>query len=69
MTSTIMTSEMADMAASREHSTLWQAVLDRDARRDGTFFFAVKSTGVYCRPSCAARRPRRENVVFFRQPE
>ncbi|MGH9602302.1 MAG: bifunctional DNA-binding transcriptional regulator/O6-methylguanine-DNA methyltransferase Ada [Terriglobales bacterium] len=69
MASTIMTSEMADMAVSREHSILWQAVLARDARRDGTFFFAVKSTGIYCRPSCAARRPRRENVVFFRQPE
>jgi len=44
-------------------------VLVRDARHDGTFFFAVKSTGIYCRPSCAARRPRRENVVFFRRPE
>lgn len=60
---------MADRAASRERSALWQAVLARDARRDGTFFFAVKSTGIYCRPSCAARRPRRENVLFFRRPE
>lgn len=57
------------MAANRERSTLWQAVLTRDARRDGTFFMGVKSTGIYCRPSCPARRPRRENVVFFRRPE
>ena len=47
----------------------WNAVLSRDATRDGEFVFAVSSTGVYCRPSCAARRPRRENVQFFRLPE
>jgi AraC family transcriptional regulator, regulatory protein of adaptative response / methylated-DNA-[protein]-cysteine methyltransferase len=47
----------------------WDAVLARDARRDGEFFFAVSSTGVYCRPSCPAKRPRRENVRFFRRPE
>jgi AraC family transcriptional regulator, regulatory protein of adaptative response / methylated-DNA-[protein]-cysteine methyltransferase len=47
----------------------WEAVLARDANYDGEFFFAVSSTGVYCRPSCAAKRPRRENVTFFRRPE
>ena len=47
----------------------WNAVLERDASKDGEFVFAVSSTGVYCRPSCAARRPRRENVQFFRAPE
>src|SRR5581483_8815144 len=47
----------------------WQAVLSRDAARDGEFVFAVSSTGIYCRPSCAARRPRRENVQFFPIPE
>jgi AraC family transcriptional regulator, regulatory protein of adaptative response / methylated-DNA-[protein]-cysteine methyltransferase len=47
----------------------WDAVLARDARRDGEFFFGVSTTGVYCRPSCAARRPRRENVQFFTTPE
>ncbi len=47
----------------------WEAVIARDAQRDGDFFFAVSTTGVYCRPSCAARRPRRENVQFFRTPE
>ena len=47
----------------------WEAVIARDARHDDEFFFAVSTTGVYCRPSCAARRPRRENVQFFRTPE
>jgi AraC family transcriptional regulator, regulatory protein of adaptative response / methylated-DNA-[protein]-cysteine methyltransferase len=47
----------------------WNAVIARDAARDGEFVFAVSSTGVYCRPSCAARRPRRENVRFFARPE
>ena len=47
----------------------WQAVLARDANQDGSFVFAVSSTGVYCRPSCPSRRPRRENVTFFHQPD
>ena len=47
----------------------WQAVQTRDANQDGQFVFAVSSTGVYCRPSCPSRRPRRENVAFFRRPE
>src|SRR5437667_4165330 len=47
----------------------WQAVEDRDAGYDGMFVFAVSSTGIYCRPSCPARRPGRQNVTFYRQPE
>lgn len=47
----------------------WDAVVARDSRRDGEFVFAVSTTGVYCRPSCPARRPRRENVTFFPRPE
>src|SRR6476660_1483067 len=46
----------------------WKAVLDRDATQDGRFVFAVSSTGIYCRPSCPSKRPRRENVSFFRRP-
>src|SRR5262245_40447280 len=46
----------------------WDAVMARDSKRDGEFFFAVSTTGIYCRPSCAARRPRRENVRFFPTP-
>jgi len=44
----------------------WAAVLRRDASADGRFYYAVRTTGVYCRPSCAARTPRRENVSFYR---
>ncbi len=43
----------------------WQAVVDRDSSLDGAFVFAVSSTGIFCRPSCPAKRPRRENVSFF----
>lgn len=43
----------------------WRAVMGRDARFDGRFVYAVRSTGVYCRPSCPSRRPRREQVTFF----
>src|SRR6202142_2549344 len=42
-----------------------QAVIDRDGSLDGTFVFCVSSTGIFCRPSCPAKRPRRENVNFF----
>jgi AraC family transcriptional regulator, regulatory protein of adaptative response / methylated-DNA-[protein]-cysteine methyltransferase len=53
----------------RGNDSRWNSVMSRDAARDGEFVFAVSSTGVYCRPSCAARRPRRENVHFFARPE
>ncbi len=43
----------------------WGAVAARDARFDDTFVYAVASTGVYCKPSCPSRRPRRERVTFF----
>lgn len=47
----------------------WQAVLARDTTSDSKFVFAVSSTGVYCRPSCPSKRPRRENVSFFDRPQ
>jgi AraC family transcriptional regulator of adaptative response/methylated-DNA-[protein]-cysteine methyltransferase len=51
-----------------DERTSWRATRERDRRFDGRFVFAVRSTGIYCRPSCPARRPRRENVVFFPAP-
>src|SRR3954447_5941488 len=48
-----------------ESEIYWNAVTTRDARFDGAFVFAVKTTGIFCRPSCGARRPKRENVEFF----
>jgi AraC family transcriptional regulator of adaptative response/methylated-DNA-[protein]-cysteine methyltransferase len=47
----------------------WQATLHRDSRADGSFVFAVRSTNIYCRPSCPARRPLRRNTLFFRTAE
>ncbi|MBL8919990.1 MAG: bifunctional DNA-binding transcriptional regulator/O6-methylguanine-DNA methyltransferase Ada [Myxococcaceae bacterium] len=46
----------------------WRAVLARDAGADDSFVFAVKTTGIFCRPSCAARRPLRKNVRFYATP-
>ncbi len=46
-------------------SRRWQAVVNRDGNADGRFVYAVKTTGVYCRPSCGAKSPHRENVVFY----
>jgi AraC family transcriptional regulator of adaptative response/methylated-DNA-[protein]-cysteine methyltransferase len=42
----------------------WEAITRRDRSCDGAFYYSVRTTGVYCRPSCAARRPRRDNVQF-----
>src|SRR3989441_802603 len=47
----------------------WHIVLARDRRFDGAFVYAVRSTGIYCRPSCPSRRPRRALVTFFPIPE
>lgn len=43
----------------------WQAVLDRDSAADGHFLYAVRTTGIYCRPTCPSKRPKRENVAFY----
>src|ERR1700689_635242 len=45
----------------------WEALESHGARMDRVFFYAVASSGVYCRPSCPSRRPRRENVIFFQR--
>lgn len=45
--------------------TRYEAVSSRDARFDGEFFFAVETTGIYCRPSCPAVTPKRKNVRFY----
>jgi AraC family transcriptional regulator, regulatory protein of adaptative response / methylated-DNA-[protein]-cysteine methyltransferase len=50
-------------------ASYWDAVAARDRSMDGVFYYAVLSTGIYCRPSCPSKRPRRENVVFFRARE
>ncbi|OLD82538.1 MAG: bifunctional transcriptional activator/DNA repair enzyme protein Ada, partial [Ktedonobacter sp. 13_1_20CM_4_53_7] len=47
----------------------WQAVLTRDNTSDGAFVYAVRSTGIYCNPSCPSRKPQRQQVLFFARPE
>ena len=47
----------------------WEAILKRDEKADGRFVYAVRSTGIYCRPSCASRKPRKNNVLIFEFPE
>jgi AraC family transcriptional regulator of adaptative response/methylated-DNA-[protein]-cysteine methyltransferase len=43
----------------------WQAVMRRDPRSDGAFLYGVRTTGVYCRPTCPSRLPAHGNVLFF----
>jgi AraC family transcriptional regulator, regulatory protein of adaptative response / methylated-DNA-[protein]-cysteine methyltransferase len=53
------------MSNANDGAPRWEAVLRRERAADGTFVYAVATTGIYCRPSCPARRPRQENVAFF----
>ncbi|MBK9162513.1 MAG: bifunctional DNA-binding transcriptional regulator/O6-methylguanine-DNA methyltransferase Ada [Acidobacteria bacterium] len=48
-----------------ESEVFWNAVKANDTRFDGVFFLGVRTTGIYCRPSCRARLPKRENIAFF----
>lgn len=52
-----------------EHDARWTAIAARDAAMDGKFYYSVKTTGVYCRPSCGARMPKPENVQFHETRE
>lgn len=57
--------ESVEMPTVERDDQRWQSVVANDAAADGGFCYAVKTTGIYCRPSCPSRLPRRENVVFF----
>jgi AraC family transcriptional regulator of adaptative response/methylated-DNA-[protein]-cysteine methyltransferase len=63
MTTFTTRAERAPLAFTNDEDR-WQAVLSRDPAADGAFFYSVRSTGVYCRPTCPARRARREHVRF-----
>jgi AraC family transcriptional regulator of adaptative response/methylated-DNA-[protein]-cysteine methyltransferase len=56
------------MKSTQEQNRKWRSVQTRDARADGAFVYAVRTTGIYCRPSCPSRRPKRESVEFFAAP-
>jgi len=64
-----MTRQLATMNGPHPPDPRWQAVLRRDPQADGVFVYAVKTTGVYCRPSCPSRAAKRENVEFFETNE
>jgi AraC family transcriptional regulator of adaptative response/methylated-DNA-[protein]-cysteine methyltransferase len=59
-----MTTRIQQLATSTLNDPRWAVVVARDSAADGQFFYSVKTTGVYCRPSCAARTARPENVRF-----
>ena len=52
-------------APSMNEALAWESVLQRDPSADDRFLYAVTTTGIYCRPSCPSRRPKRDNVAFF----
>ena len=56
------------LAAALSDRARWSAVLARDASFDGRFYYSVSTTGIYCRPSCPARRPKRDHVGFHDSP-
>lgn len=55
-----------DLASAEEHARCYRAAASRDARFDGVFYVGVRTTGIYCRPSCPAVTPKASNVTFFR---
>ena len=63
--STLATKTARSVPAFSSDEARWEAVIQRDRAADGTFYYAVQTTGVYCRPSCPSRRARRENVQFY----
>ena len=58
--------DLADMNTLQDGR--WTAIVSRDRRQDGAFVYAVRTTGIYCRPSCPSRRAKRENVEIFEAP-
>ncbi|HVK57367.1 MAG TPA: bifunctional DNA-binding transcriptional regulator/O6-methylguanine-DNA methyltransferase Ada [Candidatus Kapabacteria bacterium] len=63
------TSGMVQIKKYRGEEARWRAVKEKDSRAEGQFFYGVKTTGVYCRPNCAAKLARRENIDFFESRE
>ena len=56
---------MTMKATYRTDESRWHAIETRDAAAEGRFFYAVMTTGVFCRPTCPSRQPRRDNVAFY----
>ncbi|MEJ2119423.1 MAG: bifunctional DNA-binding transcriptional regulator/O6-methylguanine-DNA methyltransferase Ada [Alphaproteobacteria bacterium] len=64
-----MTDAATTINAVTSDEARWQAVLGREAALDGAFVYAVRSTGIYCRPSCPSKRPGRAQVAFYEVPQ
>jgi AraC family transcriptional regulator, regulatory protein of adaptative response / methylated-DNA-[protein]-cysteine methyltransferase len=62
-------SEIPTAGRAQSSEARWNAVRDRDPGADGKFVYAVRSTGIYCRPSCPSRKPQRRQVEFYSLPE
>ena len=54
-----------DMQTLPDEETLYQALINRDTSLEGVFYFGVKTTGIFCRPTCSARKPLKQNVEYF----
>ena len=67
-TARMMIMSHAQSLPARDDESKWRAVLARDRRADELFVYGVSSTRIYCRPSCASRRPRRDRIAFFDSP-
>ncbi len=59
----------AQEAIRADEDPRWKAIVERDSAFDGKFYYAVTTTGVYCRPSCASRLARPENVAYYTRRE
>lgn len=66
---TVSVKEITTIYHESSDDILWRAVLSKDRAYDGVFWFAVKTTGIYCRPSCSSRTPLPQNIEFFLSPE
>jgi AraC family transcriptional regulator, regulatory protein of adaptative response / methylated-DNA-[protein]-cysteine methyltransferase len=62
----VMNGGKSPVRQSLNEGACWEAVLKKDKSKDGEFFFGVLTTGIFCRPSCSARRPLRQNVRFYK---
>src|SRR5690349_2651991 len=61
--------QMKAVPGYQSEEACWEAVVRRDPNADGSFYYAVRTTGVYCRPSCPSKGARRENVALYRTGE
>lgn len=69
MRNTASATVAAGQTAAVDEAAAWTSVLERDPTADENFFYGVTTTGIYCRPSCPSRRPKRENISFFSSTE